>query len=186
MPLSAFNFQRWIDENARFLKPPVGNRHLFDEKTDMVVMVIGGPNQRTDYHDDPVGEFFYQVRGQMTLKVLEGGRFYDVPIREGEVFYLPPHVRHSPQRPMPGSVGLVLEGNRAPDQPDGFEWYCFDCNALVHRVELVIRDIVKDLPPLFGAFFESEAARRCGDCGALHPGKEVPEGWVKLPEPATE
>jgi 3-hydroxyanthranilate 3,4-dioxygenase len=180
MTRRAFNFGQWIDANQEFLKPPVGNRHLFDEPTDMVVMVIGGPNQRTDYHDDPVDEFFYQVRGDMILKLNDDGDFYDVPIREGEVFYLPPHIRHSPQRPVRGSVGLVLEGKRGPDQADGFEWFCFNCGALVHRAEAVVTDIVKDLPPLFNAFYFDETKRRCDACGEVHPGKDVPEGWVDL------
>ena len=178
---AAFHFQRWIDENQHHLKPPVANRHLFLEKTDMVIMVIGGPNQRTDYHDDPVEEFFYQVKGDMVLKVHEHGQFYDVPIREGEVFYLPPHVRHSPQRPVEGSVGLVVEGNRRPGEEDAFEWFCFECGERVHRVQLEIHDIVKDLPPLFEAFYASPGARRCEGCGALHPGKEPPAGWAAVP-----
>lgn len=174
----AFNFEQWIDNNQQFLQPPVANRHLFDETTDMVVMVIGGPNQRTDFHDDPVGEFFYQIRGSMTLKIIEDAKPVDVRISAGEVFYLPPHVRHSPQRPEPGSVGLVVEGNRQATERDGFEWYCFACNERVHRVELVIKDIVKDLPPLFEAFYNDEGARRCDGCGELHPGKIPPAGWL--------
>ena len=109
--LKAFNFQKWIDENQHLLKPPVGNKKVFEDG-DMTVQVVGGPNERTDYHDDPVEEFFYQLKGDMVLKVVDNGKFYDVPIREGEVFLLPPHVRHSPQRPQPGSVGLVVEPQR--------------------------------------------------------------------------
>lgn len=180
MARSAFNFQRWIAENQHLLKPPVGNRFLFEEETDMVIMVIGGPNQRTDYHDDPVEEFFYQIKGDILLKITENGDFYDVPIREGEVFYLPPHVRHSPQRPMPGSVGLVVEGNRSSEQQDAFEWFCFNCGNRVHRVELTIHDITKDLPPLFNAFYENETAKRCSECGHVHPGKQPPKDWVQL------
>ena len=109
--LQAFNFQKWIDENQHLLKPPVGNKRIF-EHADMTVMVVGGPNARTDYHDDPVEEFFYQLKGDMVLKMVDNGRFYDVPVREGEVFLLPAHVRHSPQRPQEGSVGLVVEPKR--------------------------------------------------------------------------
>ena len=109
--LHAFNFQNWIDENQHLLKPPVGNKKVFEDG-DMTVQVVGGPNERTDYHDDPVEEFFYQLKGDMVLKVVDNGKFYDVPIREGEVFLLPPHVRHSPQRPQEGSVGLVVEAAR--------------------------------------------------------------------------
>lgn len=114
----------------------------------------------------------------MVLKIAEDGKIYDVPIREGEVFVLPPHVRHSPQRPVPGSIGLVVEGNRSPGQLDGFEWFCFGCGGLVHRVEVELKDIVKDLPPLYEAFYADEKARTCPACGALHPGKEPPAGWV--------
>ena len=96
--LRAFNFQKWIGENQHLLKPPVGNKKVFEDG-EMTVQVVGGPNERTDYHDDPVEEFFYQLKGDMVLKVCDDGKFYDVPIREGEVFLLPPHTPHSPQRP---------------------------------------------------------------------------------------
>src|SRR5262249_56088144 len=99
-------------------------------------------NERTDYHDDPVEEFFYQLKGDMLLRVVADGNFYDVPIREGEVFLLPAHVRHCPQRPQAGSVGLVVEAAR-PDELDGFEWYCFECHALVHRIEVKVEHLVK-------------------------------------------
>jgi len=174
-----FNFQRWIAENQHFLKPPVGNKQLFDTKTDMTVMIVGGPNQRVDFHDDPVEEFFYQLKGDMLLKVVDNGSFYDIPIREGDVFLLPPHVRHSPQRPLEGSVGLVVEAAR-PHELDAFEWYCFECNALVHRVEVKVEHLVKDLPPLYEAFYADANARKCKRCGAIHPGKKPPAGWVKL------
>lgn len=173
-----FDFQGWIAENEHLLKPPVSNRQLFDTKTDMVVMIVGGPNQRVDFHDDPVEEFFYQLKGDMVLKIAEGGKIYDVPIREGEVFLLPPHARHSPQRPMEGSIGLVVEGTRRENDYDGFEWFCFSCGEKVHRVEVKLTDIVKDLPPLFDAFYGNEEQRTCKSCGTLHPGKEPPAGWV--------
>jgi 3-hydroxyanthranilate 3,4-dioxygenase len=178
--LKAFNFQRWIAENQHFLKPPVGNKQLFDTKTDMTVMIVGGPNQRVDFHDDPVEEFFYQLKGDMVLKIAENGKIYDVPVREGEVFLIGPHIPHSPQRPIPGSVGLVVEGTRRDTDIDGFEWFCFKCGERVHRVEIQVKDIVKDLPPLFSAFYANEAARTCKNCGTVHPGKEPPPGWVAM------
>jgi 3-hydroxyanthranilate 3,4-dioxygenase len=176
---SPFRLNKWIETNAHLLKPPVGNKLLF-EGTAMVVQVIGGPNQRVDFHDDPVEEFFYQLKGDMVLKTIENEHAHDVPIREGEVFLIPPHMRHSPQRPVSGSVGLVVEGTRRPGDRDGFEWFCFRCGGLVHRVELEIRDIVADLPPLFGAFYADKALRTCGNCGTVHPGKEPPPGWVSI------
>lgn len=177
--LRAFNFQEWIKQNQHLLKPPVGNKKVF-EHGEMTVQVVGGPNERTDYHDDPVEEFFYQLKGNMVLKVRDNGRVYDVPIREGDVFLLPPHVRHSPQRPK-DSIGLVVEAAR-PNELDAFEWYCFDCGALVHRIEVKVQHLVKDLPPLYESFYNDAAARKCKRCGAVHPGKKPPAGWANLSE----
>jgi 3-hydroxyanthranilate 3,4-dioxygenase len=175
--LNAFNFQKWIGENQHLLKPPVGNKKVFED-AGMTVQVVGGPNARTDYHDDPVEEFFYQLKGDMVLKVADGGAFYDVPIREGEVLLLPAHMPHSPQRPQAGSVGLVVEAAR-PNALDGFNWYCFSCGALVHRIEVKVEHVVRDLPPLYAAFDADEAARTCPKCGTIHPGNTPPPGWVK-------
>jgi 3-hydroxyanthranilate 3,4-dioxygenase len=165
--LAAFNFRRWIDEHEHLLKPPVGNKMVFERAGDLIVQVIGGPNARTDYHDDPYEEFFYQLRGDIVLRVLEDGRPRDIPIREGDVLLLPGHVRHSPQRPA-GSVGMVVEKVRPLDVDDGFEWYCSACNTLLHRVEVNVQNIVADLPPLFEAFYASVARRTCRSCGAVH------------------
>ena len=177
--LKAFNFKKWIAEHEHLLKPPVGNKKVFDDGQ-MTVMVVGGPNQRADFHDDPVEEFFYQLKGDMMLKVVDDGKHYDVTVREGEVFLLPPHVRHSPQRPQEGSIGLVIEPKRPEGWLDAFEWYCFNCTKLVHRVEVDLVSIVDDLPPLYKAFYNNEQARTCPHCGTLHPGKEPPAGWVCL------
>lgn len=169
MTLAAFNFSAWIDCHAHLLRPPVGNQVVFAEAGDLIVQVVGGPNARTDYHDDPYEEFFYQLRGNMVLRVIEHGRPRDVPIREGEVLLVPGHLRHSPQRPEPGSVGLVVEKVRPAGVLDGFEWYCPSCAALVHRVEVNVKNIVTDLPPLFEQFYASK--RECPKCGHVHPGK---------------
>lgn len=181
--LAPFNFARWIEDNAQYLKPPVGNKLVFREPG-IVVQVVGGPNQRVDFHDDPVQEFFYQLKGDIILKIEDRGQIIDIPIKEGEVFLLPPHVPHSPQRPMPGSVGLVVEGTRRADDIDAFQWYCFNCGTMVHRVTLSITDIVKDLPPLYQAFYADPVARTCKQCGTVHPGKEPPPGWVEMPSAA--
>jgi len=177
--LSAFNFQKWIDEHRHLLKPPVGNQQVWED-ADLMVTVVGGPNKRTDYHDDPVEEFFYQLEGDMLLKLYDGTEFYDVPIRQGDIFLLPPHVRHSPQRPQEGSIGLVIEPKRPKGAKDAIEWYCFDCGTLVHRAELLLQSIVRDLPPVYESFYASTEDRTCPNCGSVHPGKEPPEGWVKL------
>ncbi len=171
MGLAAFDFAAWIDRHAHLLKPPVGNKQVFMAADDLVVMVVGGPNARSDYHDDPYEEFFYQLKGNMVLRVMEEGRPREVPIREGEILLLPRHVRHSPQRPEAGSVGMVVEKVRPKGVLDGFEWYCPGCHARVHRVEVNVQDIAADVPPLFEAFYASESLRICAQCGQRHPGK---------------
>ena len=109
------------------MKPPVGNKCVYED-SDFIVMVVGGPNSRKDYHFDESEEFFYQVEGDITLKVIENDKPRDIPIRQGEIFLLPPHVPHSPQRPA-NTVGLVIERKRTPGELDGFQWYCEKCGA---------------------------------------------------------
>lgn len=175
--LKAFNFNKWIDEHKHLLKPPVGNKVVFED-AENIVQVVGGPNRRTDYHVDPVEEFFYQLRGDMVLKIVHNGEFYDVPIREGDVFMLPAHTPHSPQRPQEGSVGLVVEPRRPRGALDAFQWYCMNCGNRVYRVDLSLKNIVADLPPLFEEFYADEKLRTCHKCGTVHPGKETPDDWV--------
>lgn len=171
-----FNFAKWIEEHADELKPPVANKQVWAD-SDMIVMVVGGGNVRTDYHDDPKPEFFYQLKGDMNLRLRpldeagNAGPAEDMIIGEGEVFMLPPHIRHSPQRPDPDSIGMVVEYARFEGELDGFEWYCDNCNSLVHRVEVQLTNIETDLPPLFDAFYASETARTCGTCGTIHPSR---------------
>lgn len=165
------NLAKWIEDHRDVLKPPVGNAQVWEE-ADFIVTVVGGPNKRTDYHDDPLEEFFYQLTGDMVLRIMEEGGPRDMPIRAGDIFLLPPHVRHSPQRPA-GSVGLVIEYRRPPGALDGFEWYCLQCNTRVHRVEVQLQSIVRDLPPLFEQFYGDAALRKCPSCGAMHPGRAV-------------
>jgi 3-hydroxyanthranilate 3,4-dioxygenase len=170
--LKPFNFHAWIEANKDKLKPPVGNAQVWEDG-EMMITVVGGPNQRRDYHDDPTEEFFYQLRGDIFLRTMPqpGQPPVDIPIHEGEVFLLPKHMRHSPQRPNPGSVGLVVEMPRPEGALDGFEWYCPNCHHLVHRAEVRLKSIVRDLPPLFDRFYGSDDLRKCGNCGTVHPGR---------------
>ncbi|MER7365418.1 3-hydroxyanthranilate 3,4-dioxygenase [Nonomuraea wenchangensis] len=165
------DFTKWIDEHAHLLKPPVANKLVFEEAEDFIVMVVGGPNARTDFHVDPYEELFYQVRGNMHVNVITENGPETVHVREGQMWLLPGGMPHSPQRPEEGSVGLVIERIRPEGTLERFQWYCAECGGLVHDVELQVRDIVKDLPPVFEAFYADEKARTCGRCGALHPGK---------------
>lgn len=164
------DFQGWIAEHEHLLKPPVNNRTMA-LGADFIVQVVGGPNQRTDFHVDPYEEWFYQVKGDMHVDVMTADGPQTVHIREGETWLLPGNVPHSPQRPAAGSVGLVIERVREEGTLEKFQWYCADCSTLVHEVELQVRDIVEDLPPVFTAFYGDENARTCPGCGALHPGK---------------
>ena len=140
------NFKNWIESNRHLLKPPVGNQVVYDQG-DFMIMVVGGPNSRKDYHVDPVEEFFFQLEGDMLLKVIENGQRADIPIKEGEIFLLPKNLPHSPQR-FKDTVGLVIEYKREEGALDSFQWYCDECNSLLHEVSLQLEDIVAQLPPL--------------------------------------
>ncbi len=167
MANTAFNLHKWIDDNRHLLKPPVGNAQLWkDEHPEFMVMVIGGPNSRKDFHVDPGEEFFYQIEGDITLRLVEDGKIRDVEIKEGEVFLLPPWVPHSPQRPA-NTVGLVLERTRREDEEDGFQWYCENCGEKLHEVFFHLTDITKQLKPVFDAFWADEQARTCEHCGTV-------------------
>ena len=168
--LSSFNLFQWIEENRHLLRPPVLNQTIYQE-SDFIIMIVGGPNVRTDYHDDPSEEFFYQLKGDMVLKTVEDGELRDVPITEGNIMLLPPHVPHSPQRPDPESIGMVIERARPNGVFDGFEWYCENCATRIHRREVQVRNIVTDLPPVFEEYYQTIAGGNCPDCGHPNPKK---------------
>lgn len=165
--LQAFNFRQWIDEHRHLLRPPVCNQQVFDED-DFIVMVVGGPNSRSDYHYDEGPEFFYQLEGEMLLKTMQDGSRVDIPIRAGEILLLPPKVPHSPQR-FADSVGLVVERKRLPDEQDGFMWFCENCDNKLYEEYLHVTDIVGQLPPIFDRFYSSLDNRTCDNCGAVMP-----------------
>lgn len=165
--LMAFNFRQWIDDHRHQLKPPVCNQQVFEEN-DFIVMVVGGPNSRTDYHYDEGPEFFYQVEGDMLLKTMQEGKRVDITIREGDILLLPPKVPHSPQR-FENTVGLVIERKRLPEELDGFMWFCENCDHKLYEEYLYISDIVGQLPPVFDRFYESDEHRRCDKCGTEMP-----------------
>ncbi|AHH20975.1 putative 3-hydroxyanthranilate 3,4-dioxygenase [Nocardia nova SH22a] len=164
------DFAEWIAEHADQLRPPVNNKTMA-LGSDFIVQVVGGPNQRTDFHVDPYEEWFYQIKGDIHVNVMTAEGEQTVHIREGETWLLPGNLPHSPQRPQDGSIGLVIERVRAEGTLEKFQWYCPNCSGLVHEVQLQVRDIVADLPPVFTAFYADEQARTCPACGTLHPGK---------------
>lgn len=160
------DLQAWIETNRHLLKPPVGNKCIYDG--DYIVMIVGGPNTRTDYHYEDGPEFFYQLEGEMVLRIQEGGAPRDIPIRAGEIFYLPPHVPHSPQR-MPGSVGLVVERKRLPHEDDALMWFCVSCNHKLYEESFHLVDIEQDFFRVFERFYRDDALRTCTQCGTLNP-----------------
>ena len=167
MPLTRpFNFQQWVDDHRHLLKPPVGNQQVFTDNKDFIVMVVGGPNARKDYHYDEGEELFLQLEGDIVLKVIEDGKPVDIPVRAGEMFLLPSGVPHSPRRPA-GSVGLVLERYRNPGEQDGFLWFCENCGTKLHEEYAEITDIVQQLPPIMNRFWQSEDLRTCRACGTV-------------------
>ena len=166
------NFQHWIDERAHLLKPPVGNQQIW-KNSDLICTVVGGPNQRTDFHVDPFEEYFHQFKGNASLLIADRGKFERVHLREGDVFLLPAFVRHSPQRPEVGSLCTVIERSRPAGDIDAFEWYCADCGHLVARRELQLQSIVEDLPKAFSSFYDtSHEQRTCSHCGTVHAGRD--------------
>ena len=142
--------------------------------TDFLIMVVGGPNSRKDYHVDPVEEFFYQIEGDMILKIIENGRMLDILIKEGEIFLLPKNIPHSPQR-FEHTIGLVVEYQREDGALDAFQWYCDECESLLHEVTLDLEDIVSQLPPLFEQYWNSIEKRTCGGCGTI---QQTPKGRI--------
>lgn len=173
--LKSFNIPRWLTENRHLLKPPVGNKLLYSGE--FKVMVVAGPNTRTDYHIEAGEEWFYQMEGSMVLRVVHGGDFYDVPLDAGDTFCLPPGVPHSPQRSA-GSIGLVIERERRDGELDVLQWYCQNeqCRNILFRAQFVCKDLVKDLPPIIEEYYADDEKRTCAACGFVEPrpGASVP------------
>jgi len=162
MPLLApFNLHGWIEENRHLLKPPVGNKMMWN--SNFMVMIVGGPNRRADYHVNPGEELFYQVEGDIVLKVIEDGRPRDIPIRQGEIFLLPANTPHSPQRP-PDTVGLVIEQARPENADDHLRWYCPSCGNLLHDARFHLVDLGTQLKPLIEGFYGNRELRTCKKC----------------------
>jgi 3-hydroxyanthranilate 3,4-dioxygenase len=164
-PLPPFNLLHWIDRHRDLLKPPVGNKLLYQD-SELIVMAIGGPNSRKDFHHDPGEEFFLQIEGDIVLKTVQDGHHVDIPIREGEVFLLPAEMPHSPRRP-PGTIGLVVERRRGPGELDGFSWYCENCGNQLYLERVPVANIETELPAIFARFYASTAHRTCATCGTV-------------------
>jgi 3-hydroxyanthranilate 3,4-dioxygenase len=162
-----FNLNKWIDDNAHLLKPPVANKQLYLENEDFIVMIVGGPNGRKDYHFEDGEELFFQLKGDIILKVIHpDGTPEDISIKEGDMFLLPPRIPHSPQRPA-DTVGLVLERYRNKGETDQLMWFCESCHHKLHEATFEVTDIVNQLPPVMKHFMDSEELRTCDKCGTV-------------------
>ena len=163
---SPFNFLKWIDDNKNLLKPPIGNKCLYTESGDFIIMVVGGPNSRKDYHYNETEEFYYQIKGDIVVRTQQNGKTVDIPIKEGEVFFLPPKVPHSPVR-SEGSIGMVIECKRTANERDGLMWFCDNCNEPLHDTYFHLTNVEKDFQPRFKEFYGSEDMRTCNACGYI-------------------
>ena len=161
-----FNLNSWIESNKHLLKPPVGNKNLYVESEDFIVMIVGGPNARKDYHYNETEELFYQIEGDIIVKTQQNGKMIEVSIKEGEMFLLPPKIPHSPIRPE-GSVGLVIERKRKKDDKDGLMWFSDKENALLYEEYFHLTNIEKDFLPVFKRFYKSEKLRTCPVSGEI-------------------
>jgi 3-hydroxyanthranilate 3,4-dioxygenase len=159
------NFRQWIDEHRHLLRPPVGNAKVYED-TEFIIMVVGGPNNRKDYHYNEGEEFFYQLEGDVTVKIIDDGKPRDINIKEGDIFLLPPRTPHSPQRPA-NTVGLVVERKRETQELDAFMWFCENCGNKLYEEFVPLTDIVAQLPPIFERFYSDLAKRTCTVCGTI-------------------
>ena len=159
------NFKKWIEENRASLKPPVGNKLIWENR-EFIAFVVGGPNTRTDYHSNGGEEFFYQLEGDIELRILKDGKRDLISIKEGDIYLLPARIPHSPRRPA-GTLGLVIERKRNPGEWDGFIWICEYCDSHLHEERVALVDLVKDLPPIFDRFYSSLALTTCKQCGKV-------------------
>lgn len=167
MPIAApFNLKQWIDEHRHLLKPPVGNQQVFKANEDFIVMVVGGPNSRKDFHFEDGEELFYQLEGDITVTIQEDGKARDMHIKEGDMFLLPPNVPHSPKRPA-NTIGLVIERYRTEKEFDSCMWFCENCNNKLYEETFPLKDIVTQLPQVMNKFYANLDLRTCKNCGAV-------------------
>ncbi len=163
--LAPFNLQKWIEDNRDLLKPPVANKNLYKEAGDFIVMVVAGPNARKDYHFNESEELFYQLEGDITVRIQHEGKAKDILVKEGEMFLLPANTPHSPSRGE-DTIGLVIERVRkGTNLQDGLMWFCENCNHQLHSYRFALENIEKDFLPRFKEFYGSLEMRTCKACG---------------------
>ena len=160
-----FQIKKWIDENRHLLKPPVGNKLVYQD-TEFIVMIVGGPNARKDYHFNESEEFFYQIEGDITVNIQEEGKPVAVQIKQGEIFLLPPRVPHNPCRGA-NTVGMVIERKRGDGEQDGLMWFCEKCNNQLFEKKFKLTNIITQFQETFSEFYGSKDLRTCKKCGTV-------------------
>ncbi|KDQ55489.1 hypothetical protein JAAARDRAFT_37505 [Jaapia argillacea MUCL 33604] len=174
MPLlPPLNLPKWLSENGHLLRPPVNNFCVYSGK-DHIVMAVGGPNERRDYHVNETEEWFYQYKGGMLLRVVDGDEFKDINIGEGEMFLLPANTPHNPVR-FADTVGIVVERTRPESAIDRLRWYCRSAShthpTIVQEESLHVTDLGSQLKPLIEKWMGDEEYRRCKECGEIAEAK---------------
>ena len=165
--MPGINLLDWIKEHSDEFKPPVGNKYLYCGE-DFFVMIIAGPNARNDFHQTASEEFFYQIKGDIVVRIREDDRIVDYPVREGETFFIPPNVPHSPQRG-PDTLGMVVERNRPVGETEHLIFYCDNCHALVYDKEFDCEDIVQHFSRAMKDFWADPELSTCKACGTRVP-----------------
>lgn len=167
-----FNLNQWIADNRALLKPPVGNKNLYTEADDYIVMIVAGPNARKDYHYNETEELFYQLEGTIEVHIQEDGEKKTMKLGPGDMYLHPAKVPHSPVR-HEGSLGLVIERKRTDlDAKDGLLWFCDTCNTKLYDVYFPLQDIEKDFLGHFKDFYGDLSKRSCPNCGTVMPTDE--------------
>jgi len=164
-----FNLLKWIEENRDLLKPPVGNKNLYQDAGDYIVMIVAGPNARKDYHYNETEELFYQLEGNIEIHIQENGQKKTMTLGPGDMYLHPAKVPHSPVRHK-GSIGLVIERKRKElPMDDGLLWFCDNCNEKLYTVYFKLNDIEVDFLNHFNHFYTNKDLRTCNNCGEIMP-----------------
>jgi 3-hydroxyanthranilate 3,4-dioxygenase len=172
--LKSFNLWNWIEENKNELKPPVNNKMIWKD-SEFIVMVLGGPNKRRDFHVDPSDEIFYQLKGDCYVEcITEEGKREVITVKEGDIFLVPAMVPHSPHR-VADTIGLVIERQRKEGELEDFVWYCDKCDHEMHRIKIQLTNIEVQVKEAINGFNSSETLRTCDNCGRVMP--EEAEEW---------
>ena len=162
-----FNLIQWVEKNRHLLKPPVGNKNLYVDSGDYIVMIVAGPNARKDYHYNETEELFYQLEGNITVYIQDEGEKKAMQLGPGDMFLLPAKTPHSPVREA-NSIGLVVEKKRLGQAiPDGLLWFCDNCNHKLYEVYFELKDIELDFLAHFKHFYGSKKLRTCKNCGTI-------------------